>query len=133
MKKQRPVIIFSLLIVLVLALTATSVYFYRKYNRATGDVTTSQKEIDALVRAVGKITMLPEGETPTIATVSDPEKLKGQAFFADAKAGDKVLIYTTAKKAILYDPVARKIVNIAPIDSGGNVTPAATPVPAKKQ
>jgi hypothetical protein len=63
--------------------------------------------------------------------ISDPEKLKGQAFFAKAKIGDNVLIYTASKKAYLYDPVANKILEVAPIDFGdlGKVTEQNTNTP----
>jgi len=81
-----------------------------------------QKEIEQqtknLINQVSKLVVLPQDETPTIATVSDPEKLKDQPFFANAKKGFKVLIYTNAKKAILYDPLENKIVEIAPINLG---------------
>ncbi len=126
MKKKRPIIIFLLLVILVLGLTATTIYFYRKYNSVTLGNATAQKEINSLVSEVGKIMVLPENETPTIATVSDPAKLQNQAFFADAKTGDKVLIYSSAKKAILYDPKAKKIVNVAPINIGADATPEGT-------
>lgn len=79
-------------------------------------ITKSESEI--LIERVGKLVFLPTGETPTIATVSDLEMLKDQPFFAEAKKGDKVLIYTNAKKAILYDPVANKIVNMATLNIG---------------
>ena len=59
---------------------------------------------------------LPSDELPTIATVSDPEALQNQSFFIDAKKGDKVLIYSNARKAILYDPIANKIITIAPVN-----------------
>lgn len=78
----------------------------------------AQQETQALLDRVGNLIVLPEGETPTIATVSDPEKLKNQPFFAKAKVGDKVLIYTNARKAILYDPVADRILEVAPINIG---------------
>lgn len=71
-----------------------------------------------LVEKVGKLVFLPVDETPTVATVSDPELLKNQPFFAEAKKGDQVLIYANARKAILYDPVANKIVNMAAIHTG---------------
>jgi len=64
---------------------------------------------------VGRIIVLPNDEEPTVATVTDPEKLRDQVFFANAKAGDKVLIYTKARKAYLYDPIAGKLVEVAPI------------------
>ncbi len=77
---------------------------------------TASKETASLIAAVGRLMVLPD-ETPTIATVDDMDKLKGQAFFANAKKGDKVLIFTNAKKAVLYDPVADKIVESAPLSA----------------
>ena len=78
----------------------------------------AQQEMITIVGEVGKLMVLPEGETPTIATVTDPEKLTGQAFFANASSGDKVLLYTNAKKAILYSPSQNKILEVAPINLG---------------
>jgi hypothetical protein len=78
----------------------------------------AQQEMLTIVGEVGKLMVLPEGETPTIATVTDPEKLAGQAFFANASSGDKVLLYTNAKKAILYSPSQNKILEVAPINLG---------------
>lgn len=77
-----------------------------------------QKEIEDTLARVGRLILLPEGETPTLATVTDTEKLKGQAFFVNAKAGDKVIIYTNAKKAILYRPSENKIIEVAPLNIG---------------
>lgn len=128
MKKNRPLIIFVSLVALVIALALTSVYFYKKYNRLNlGSSQASGEEVRALVAELDRIMVLPENETPTVATVTDPQKLSGQEFFIDAKIGDKVIIYAVAKKAILYDPTARKIVNIAPIslDSGAKGTTPA--------
>lgn len=106
-----------ILILLVIALALTSVYFYRKSSGAS-----QEAEVKSLVQKVGKIALLPTDEMPTIATVSDPEKLKNQAFFIDAKVGYKVLVYANAKKAILYDPESNKIVNIAPVNAEGAAT-----------
>ncbi len=74
-----------------------------------------EKEASDLVAEVGKLILLPKDEVPTIATVTDPSKLADQAFFANAKAGDKVLLYTKARKAYLYDPIARRLIEVAPI------------------
>lgn len=78
----------------------------------------AQEEIKRLVAEVGKLIQLPTGEEPTVATVTDIDKLKDQPFFQKAKNGDKVLIYTQARKAILYDPTAKKIVDVAPVNIG---------------
>lgn len=78
----------------------------------------AQNEAAELLEKVGRLIDLPTDEQPTIATVSDPEKLKEQAFFVKAKEGFKVIVYTKAKKAILYDPVADKIIEVAPVNVG---------------
>ena len=57
--------------------------------------------------------------------------MKGQTFFVQARNGDKVLIYSKAQEAILYDPVANKIVSVGPISlTQTNPTPHISgPVP----
>ena len=85
----------------------------------------SQKEIKTITERIGKFMELPEGETPTLATVSDREKLKGQQFFSNAKNGDKVLVYPKAKKAILYRPSSGKIIEVANLTSGNRTEPPA--------
>ncbi len=107
------------LIVLVLVAIAGiygSVYFYNKSKSLVVDANVeAQKETERLVELLGKIIELPKGETPTVATISDREKLKDQAFFAEAQNGDILFAYTTSMKAILYRPSSNKIINVAPI------------------
>lgn len=69
-----------------------------------------------VIESVGKLVALPEGETPTVATISDLTPLKDQPFFKDAQLGDKVLIYATSSKAIIYRPSQNKIINVASYD-----------------
>lgn len=83
-------------------------------QQASEDITKS------VVEKVGKLIILPEGEQPTLATVSDPSKLKNQPFFANAEIGDRVLIYSNAKKAILYSEKDNKIKEVAPINTDNN-------------
>lgn len=78
-----------------------------------------KEEAEDLVQQVGKLLILPTNEQPTIATVTDIEKLRAQPFFKNAKTGDKVLIYTNAKKAILYDVLNNKVIEVAPLNIGG--------------
>ncbi len=59
----------------------------------------------------------PTAEIPTIATVVDPEQLKGQPFFEHAEKGDKVLVFRNAKRAVLYRPSIDRIIEIMPIDA----------------
>ncbi len=124
--KQKLAIFFFVLLSLVLLVT--NVYFYRRANAGADAQKVAQKNTEDLVEKVGKLIMLPTDETPSIATVSDPEKLKkDQPFFANAKVGDKVLIYATARKAIMYSPSENKIVEVAPLLIG-NPLPIGTPV-----
>lgn len=78
----------------------------------------AQREVADVLAKVSKLLVLPSGETPTVATVSDPAALKDQPFFASAQKGDKVLIYTTAKKVILYSVSMNKIIEVAPLNIG---------------
>ncbi len=72
-----------------------------------------QKEIDSLVNKVSKLMVLPVGESPSIATVTDPEKLKDQPFFTNSMVGDKVLVYEISNKVILFRPSENKIIEVS--------------------
>lgn len=121
----------STIIFIILALTGLSAggYFFYQYQKTQAELQTiktdpttvqkaAQEEVKRLIAEVGKLIELPTGEEPTVATITDLEKLKDQPFFQKAKNGDKVLIYTNAKKAILYDPLSKKILDIAPVNIG---------------
>ncbi|MBX4216201.1 hypothetical protein KW797_04625 [Candidatus Parcubacteria bacterium] len=111
-------IIITLSALLFLAIVG-AVYFYQE---AHADPAKAAKEdLDRTVLQVGRLIVLPSDETPTLATVSEPEKLKDQPFFANAQKGDKVLIYSNARKAILYRPSERKIIEVAPVNLGTGV------------
>ncbi len=117
-----------LLGVVVVALIGTTYYFYSQYQTLKmNPEEASRLEADALIAEVSKLIVLPTDETPTVATVTDPEALKGQTFFANAKKGDQVLIYATAQKAVLYDPVAKKVIEVAPVNIGGSDSPSNLP------
>ena len=110
--------------ILLVAVGAIAFVYYNKTQK-TSEVTAEVKasaeqvtadEVKALISEVGNIMLLPTGEQPTVATVSDLAKLKDQVFFNNAKLGDKILIYTQAKKAILYNPASKKIIEVAPVN-----------------
>lgn len=132
-------IVFVILFILVVISVGLAVYFYRELSTYKEDPQKIiQEEVQAVVARVEQLMILPEGETPTLATVSDLTELKNQPFFAHAKIGDKVLLYANARKAILFDPVANKIVEVAPINIGNdnvattppNTSPPIEPGPA---
>ena len=75
----------------------------------------TEEETKVLLEKVGQLIELPN-EQPTVATVTDLGPLKDQPFFAHAQIGDKVLIFSTAKKAVLYRPSTNKVIEIAPVN-----------------
>ncbi len=76
-----------------------------------------RKSVDVgLVEEIGSHILLPD-EVPTIATVSDVSLLADQPFFAHAKNGDKVLLFRVSNKAVLYDPEAKKVLEMGSLDS----------------
>jgi len=124
-KKKFPLSIV-LFIALLLAAGAIVYLSFQIMELKKNPQQVAQQEVQELVTKVSQLIVLPEGETPTIATVSDPEKLKDQPFFSKAQKGDKVLIYTNAKKAILYSPTTNKIVEVAPINIGSAAAQGAS-------
>lgn len=114
LKKYKVLIPWALLVLACLFILYL-LFFSNRNNLANS----KQEEVIKVVQAVGKLIVLPD-EVPTVATVTDLEKLKDQAFFKNAKIGDKVLIYLKAEKAILYDSESNKIIELAPLNTYNN-------------
>lgn len=117
---KRNTVIIGIAVVLI----AGGIGYYFFSGSVSSPQQSAQKEVKDLVAQIGKLIVLPTDEQPLVATVSNPDQLKGQAFFANAQKGDKVLIYNNARKAILYSPTLQRIVDVAPLS-----TVAPTPVP----
>lgn len=112
--KTKIIIRFLLVIILFLLIFIGWKYFYPDKGKVDMLDVAERERVEVLAK-VGAHIVLPKDEVPTLATVSDPEQLKKYPFFSNAEKGDKVLIYSLAKKAILYRPIGDKIVEIAPI------------------
>lgn len=122
--------LFTGLVVAFVLVSGLAYYFYSEYSSLRSNPNkVAQEETAKLVDKVSKLIVLPEGETPTLATVTNLEQLKSQAFFSKAKKGDRVLIYANARKAILYDQENNKIVEVAPINIGEPLKHVPTPSP----
>lgn len=118
------VLFIVILVILVLSLVATAAlgYLYYQTQQQLNPQQASNREVQQLTHEVGKLIDLPD-ETPTVATVTDKEKLQSQPFFTRAENGDKVLIYQEAQKAYLYRPSQHLLIEVAPL----TLTPEATP------
>jgi hypothetical protein len=115
--KKKYFLASATVIVIILLSFSLSFYFYNKYQKIQKTLQKQQSPDDRekLITQVGKLIELPK-EEPTIASISDKEKLKNQSFFENANNGDKVLIFTKAKKAILYRPSINKIIEVSKIN-----------------
>lgn len=137
---KRKKIILIVIIVLLLVAILPSFYFYGKYKKLVENYNNSRVKVassknsseaedtKAILEKVGKLIELPN-ETPTVATVSNKEKLQNQPFFNNSQNGDRVLIYQAARKAIIYRESANKIIEV------GSITinqPSTSPSPTKK-
>lgn len=110
MKKH---ILFILSGFLCLSLLAAA---YFAYQYAFTPEAMKRREIEKWTNIIGKSVTLPQGETPTIATVTNKHKLDDQPFFRQVENGDKILIYPIARKAILYRPSLGKVLDMIGID-----------------
>ena len=81
---------------------------YDRFHGA-GDSTAS------LLAEIGKSVDLPQGEVPIVEVVTDLAPVKDQPFFSDAMIGDKVVLFTKAKRAVLYRPTTKKVIIVAPL------------------
>ncbi len=126
MKKIRSMISKqSIMLILFLGvfigLSATTVYFYRKYQSIKRNLDQIQnQERETIIASIKRFMDLPTEEDPTLATVTDKEMLKEQDFFKRAENGDKVLLYPKSGKAILYRPSTGRVVEFAPLILGAS-------------
>lgn len=127
-RKLKLLIGISVLAVLVVG---GLVYGYldakKDIKRLSNPSEASKLEKEELVAKTSKLIELPKNEEPTIATVKDVSKLQNQAFFKNAQNGDKVLIYTQAKRAVLYRESTNKVIESAPVKLGEQPDGAQAP------
>lgn len=129
---SKTIILTVVIGIIVAAVLGGVLYLFLQYQQSQAFVNDPQKaqaqQSQTIVAEVSKLIVLPENEQPQVATVSDVNKLKSQSFFSQAKNGDIVLIYTQAQKAVLYDPIQKKIVEVGPINVSVS-SPTGNPTP----
>lgn len=115
----------SFFLLLLGGAVVSSGYFYARYRQVLTEA--SKSDTNIILETIGKSIELPEGEAPTIATVTDKTKLSGQSFFRKAENGDKVLLYPEARKAFLYRPSTKKVVDMTIINIDSKTAPSLSP------
>lgn len=129
-KSVLPKLLLPILLLVIVGLSGGLYYQTNRLTKVQGDLAklksdpsiVAKEETKSLVDQVSKLAVLPTGEEPTVATVTDVDKLKDQPIFAKAQNGDKLLIYAGAGKAFLYRPNDNKLVDVIPVNtsSGGS-------------
>ncbi len=99
------------LVLLFILLIGLMIYSENKFNRFLENPQVFlDKNADQTVKKLGKILQIPD-EKPTVATIIDETKIKDQPFLAQAKKGDKLLIFHQAKIVVLFREAELKIIN----------------------
>lgn len=111
---------------IVLGLLLAGLCSYYFFGRGPKELRQARKDFNDTTKAIGKIYQFPN-EVPVLATVTDKEKLAGQPFFDLAENGDKVLVFNTARKVILYRPRTKKIVNFSNLNPSDLAVQAQLP------
>lgn len=93
-------------IVLAAAVGLGSYYFAGGFKDKNSD--------EVVIENVGKHIVLPD-EKPNITTVEQAGELAKQAFFAEVKDGDKILIFPQSARIIIFRPSENILVNVGPI------------------
>lgn len=98
-------------------------------DQLAGNEAQNREAAKQVVEKVRKLYSIPQGVEPTVATIVDVQQLRARnPFYNKAKNGDHLVV--TQDRAILYDPVANKIIDVVPVQ----IQPPAAPggsVPAQ--
>lgn len=128
--KRRSLLPSIIVMTLLLFTIGVSVYFYYQYEETQKQLAKISSDNSQLItEMLGKLVLLPKDETPTIGTVTDKSQLPAKPFFKNAENGDKIVLFTLAKKVYLYRPSLNKIIDIGPVISEeGSVSGAKTTI-----
>ncbi|MEK7530737.1 MAG: hypothetical protein AAB573_02620 [Patescibacteria group bacterium] len=124
-------------VIVALLIIAAVVYLVIRQNETPATDTTAtsgnqvtEEESREIVAMVAKLFVVPAGEDPVVARVTDAAALIAeQLFYKDIQNGDYLLIYPAAAKAIIYSPSRNKLVNVGPIQVPEGGAPASGTTP----
>jgi len=112
---------FGLVIALLMAYAIYTTIQYQalKKNPAVTNEDTNKR----ILTSLGKILKLPDDESPQVAAVEDKSKLGSDVFFKDVENGDFLVVYSKARRIIVYRESNNQIINQGPfvINTAGKV------------
>ena len=135
--KPLKVLLVVVFILLFIGAASGLVWSYLSYQKAQEQIVNltsfegrqefDKQIISKLLEQVRKHIVLPSGEKPVVATITNVEDLvKNQPFFKGAHNGDSVIVYSKAKTAIIYDPNRDVIVKVGTV-MVGNTQESSSP------
>lgn len=117
-------VLIGLLIAIILSLAGFALYTNAQYQALKKNPSVASEDTNkAILSRLGKIMKLPDDETPQIAAVSDKSKLASDVFFKDADNGDYLIVYSKARRIIVFRDSKNQIINQGPftINTAGKV------------
>lgn len=120
-KRKMPKFLKIVICLVILILILLGIYYwlnqagYLKTLKLVWQMQSQANADQSVLANLNKILLLPGGVTPTMAVITDIDALKKQqaTFFANAKNGDRLIIYPDI--AIIYDAKANRIIKVGPV------------------
>lgn len=85
-------------------------------QQQTSLIPVDETEVLGLLNKVNTLAILPEDESPTLATVVDITQFDEDSFFRNGANDDKLFVFQSAGIVVLYRPSEAKIVNMGMIE-----------------
>lgn len=104
-------LISALLMSIVVLAVALGIVFFRYRQVADKQPPSDVVQANKLVAALGQTIALPN-EQASIATVADKTKLGNTQLARSAQNGDQLLVFSEARRVILYRPSAKKVIDM---------------------
>ena len=115
-------LVCGILLGLCVLLSGVTAFFFHQYQKLRKDPQLSVLSANAVpdtsksaLETISEDMVLPN-EEPVSATVSNKLALPDNPLYAKAENGDKIFIFKTAHKAILFRPSLNKIIDVQPAD-----------------
>ncbi len=111
MKTKKILYVLIVIVILVLGYA-----LYKKfYNPKSDNNQLTDKQVASLMKKVSKLIIVPD-EKPVVATILDANALSAeQDFYKGSQNGDRLFVFPTAKRALIYREKTNQLVNVGPI------------------
>jgi hypothetical protein len=108
-KISPSVILGTIIILLVIALTILGFNYYNL------SLQSQDNRSDEVLAEIKKLVRVGEDENVNVALIEDAEELRKQnaGFYANAKKGDFLVVFTTSQRVLIYDRAISQIVNFS--------------------